>query len=107
MTVTTAPSADVTAPGSPVLLGAAAVGGGACPEEVWAKWTAVTDDNPTGGVEYEFRINGVIAEVLSYIETITYAEVSGTNTATVVAVDRAGNASPPSNAITFDVSGGC
>ena len=107
VTVTTAPSADVTAPGRPVLLGAAAVGGGACPEEIWAEWTAVADDNPTGGVEYEFRINGVIAEVLSYIETITYAEVSGTNTATVVAVDRAGNASPPSNAITFDVSGGC
>jgi len=107
VTVTTAPSTDVTAPSNPILLGAAAVGGGSCPEEIWARWTAVTDDDPTGVVEYEFRINGVISEVLSYVETITYAEVTGTNTATVVAVDRAGNASTPSNAITFDVSGGC
>jgi chitodextrinase len=107
VTVTTAPSADVTAPPSPVLLQAAAVGGGSCPEEIWAEWTAVTDDDPTGVVEYEFRLNGVITEVLSYVETITYAEVTGTTTVTIVAVDRAGNASPPSNAITFTVSGGC
>lgn len=103
VTVTTAPSADVTAPLTPVLLRADSVGGGSCPEEISAAWTAVTDV-----MEYEFRINGVIAEVLGNTETITYAEVTtGTYTATVVAVDRAGNASTPSNAITFEVRGGC
>lgn len=46
--------------------------------------------------------------MLGNTETITYAEVTtGTYTATVVAVDRAGNASAPSNAITFEVRGGC
>src|SRR5829696_5357294 len=103
VTVTTAPSDDVTAPPTPVLLRADSVGTSSCPEEISAAWTAVTDV-----MEYEFRINGVIAEVLGNTETITYAEVStGAYTATVVAVDRAGNASPQSNAITFNVSGGC
>lgn len=110
VTVTTAPSADVTAPTSPVLLRASSGGTGSCPEEIWAGWTAVTDDGPASEIEYEFRINGVINEVAaSFTETIAYTEVRGSNTVTVVAVDRAGNASAPSNAITVDLSsgGGC
>lgn len=108
VTVTTAPSADVTAPTSPVLLRAASGGTGSCPEEIWAGWTTATDDGPAAEIDYEFRINGVVNELAaSSTETIAYTEVAGANTVTVVAVDRAGNASAPSNAVTADVGGGC
>jgi hypothetical protein len=108
VTATTAPSADVTAPGTPTLTRATDGGTGSCPEEIWAGWTAVTDDGPAAEIEYEFRINGVINEAAAgFTQTIAYTEVSGANTVTVVAVDRAGNASAPSNAITVSVGGGC
>ena len=107
VTVTTAPSADVTAPTAPVLLRASSGGTGVCPEEIWAGWTAASDDGPAGEIEYEFRVNGVINEVAaSFTQTVAYTEVAGANTVTVVAVDRAGNASAPSNAITVDVNWG-
>ena len=43
-------------------------------------------------------------------QTITYTEVLGPNTVTIVAVDQAGNASAPSNAMTVVTNwapGGC
>jgi chitodextrinase len=107
VTVTTAPSGDVVAPTSPVLRRADSGGTGICPEEIWAGWTAATDDGPASEIEYEFRINGVINEVAAaFTQTIAYTEVGGANTVTVVAVDRAGNASAPSNAITVNVNWG-
>lgn len=105
VTVTTAPSADVTASTTPTLLRADSAGTGSCPEEIWAAWTAVTDDGPAGEIEYEFRINGVIKELAGWsAQTIVYTEDGGV--VTVVAVDRADNASAPSNAITVDLRGG-
>ena len=37
-------------------------------------------------------------------QTVTYTEVLGPNTITIVAVDQAGNASAPSNAMTVDTN---
>jgi hypothetical protein len=48
----------------------------------------------------------VINEVHGATQTVTYTEVVGPNTVTIVAVDRAGNASAPSNAITAFVNVG-
>jgi hypothetical protein len=78
---------------------------------LWSRWTGSTDDVDGIFVEYEFRINGVINEVLpGGTQTVAYTEVLGPNTVTIVAVDRAGNASAPSNPITEITNwgpGGC
>jgi chitodextrinase len=109
---TTLPSTDAVAPTSPTLLSAASGGNGSCPEELWLRWTAASDDRePPSGIEYEVRVNGLINEVVpGGTQTITYTEVLGANTVTIVAVDRAGNASAPSNAQTVTTNwapGGC
>lgn len=100
---TTGPSSDVTPPTTPVLLSGFDGGPGQCPEELWLRWTAATDDvDPASAIDYEVRINGRINEVdTGFTRTVTYTEVAGPNTVTIVAVDRAGNASAPSNAITI------
>jgi hypothetical protein len=87
-------------------------GSSSCPEEIWAQWTGSTDDQASAAeIEYEFRINGRINEVLpGGTTTIAYTEVLGLNTVTVVAVDPAGNASAASNAIPVITNwgfGGC
>jgi chitodextrinase len=109
VSATTQASTDTAAPTSPTLLTAFDGGNSSCPEELWLTWTASTDDVP--GIEYEVRVNGTIIEVVpGGIQTVTYTEVLGANTVTIVAVDQAGNASAPSNAITVFTnwaSGGC
>ena len=111
VTATTQPSGDTVAPTTPTLLSVSGGGTGTCPEELWSRWTGSTDDVDGIFVEYEFRINGVINEVLpGGTQTVAYTEVLGPNTVTIVAVDRAGNASAPSNAITEITNwapGGC
>ena len=83
------------------MLSAANGGNGSCPEELWLRWSGSTDDGPASGIEYEVRVNGVINEVIPVgTQTVTYTEVLGPNTITIVAVDQAGNASAPSNAMT-------
>ena len=58
---TTLPSTDAVAPTSPTLLSAASGGNGSCPEELWLRWTAASDDRePPSGIEYEVRVNGLI-----------------------------------------------
>ena len=109
---TTEPSTDTVAPSAPTLLSAASGGSSSCPEELWLRWTAATDDiQPASAIEYEVRVNGVINEVVpGGTQTITYTEVLGANTVTIVAVDQAGNASAPSNAQTVTTNwapGGC
>ena len=77
------------------------LGTSACPEEVDVRWTGSTDDvlDPTA-IEYEIWINGVINDVfVGTTRAIIYTEVNGTNDTTIVAVDRAGNASARSNVI--------
>jgi chitodextrinase len=104
VSATTEPSPDTVAPTTPTLLSAFDGGPGQCPEELWLRWTASTDDvDPASTIDYEVRINGRINEVdTGFAGTVTYTEVHGPNTVTVVAVDRAGNASAPSNAITVN-----
>jgi chitodextrinase len=104
VSATTGPSSDTVAPTTPTLLSAFDGGPGQCPEELWLQWTAATDDvDPASAIDYEVRINGRINEVdTGFTRTVTYTEVHGPNTVTIVAVDRAGNASAPSNAITVN-----
>ena len=109
---TTQASADAMPPTTPSLLSAFSGGNSSCPEELWLRWTASTDDvAAASGIEYEVRVNGTINEVVpDGTQTVTYTEVLGANTVTIVAVDRAGNASAPSNAMTVVTSwapGGC
>lgn len=108
----TAPNGDAVAPTSPTLTSANSGGNGSCPEELWLRWTGSTDNvDPATSIEYEVRVNGVINEVVpAGTQTITYTEVLGANEVTIVAVDRAGNASVPSNAQTVITNwgpGGC
>jgi hypothetical protein len=76
---------------------------------LWITWTASTDNAP--GIEYEVRVNGTIIDVIpGGTQTVSYTEVLGANTVTIVAVDQAGNASAPSNPITVLTNwgpGGC
>lgn len=104
VTITTAQNPDVTAPTAPVLDAAGSSIGatGYCPDEIWLRWTGSTDDtDPASAIEYEIRTNGTIIDVVTgATRQITYTETHGLITLTLVAVDRAGNASAPSNAIT-------
>jgi chitodextrinase len=108
----TGASSDTAAPTAPTLLSAFDGGTSSCPEELWLRWTASSDDGqaPTE-IEYEVRVNGTINEVVpGAAGTITYTEVLGANTVTIVAVDQAGNASAPSNPMTVFTNwapGGC
>jgi chitodextrinase len=109
---TTLANPDIVAPTSPTLLSAFDGGNGSCPEELWLRWTASTDGGaPLSGIDYEVRVNGAINEVIpGGTQTVTYTEVLGANTVTIVAVDQAGNASAPSNAMTVVTNwapGGC
>lgn len=104
VTATTLPSTDTVAPTTPVLLWARDGGVGACPEELWMEWTAATDDVDGSLLEYEVRVNGAINEIAYGRFWVAYTEVPGDNVVTIVAVDRAGNASAPSNPITVRTS---
>ena len=109
---TTPASTDIVAPTTPTLLSAASGGNSSCPEELWLRWTAATDGGQSASaIDYEVRVNGVINEVIpGGTQTITYTEVLGANTVTIIAVDQAGNASAPSNAQTVTTNwapGGC
>ena len=69
--------------------------------EVWLGWTEAMDNSDSQGfIEYEIWVNGVLSPlpVSSGIDIdFVYANVHGDNSFTVVAVDRAGNSSSPSN----------
>jgi hypothetical protein len=108
----TAADSDTVAPTSPTLLSAFDGGNGSCPEELWLRWSAATDDVlAPSAIEYEVRVNGLINEVIpGGTQTVAYTDVLGANNVTIVAVDRAGNASAPSNTqtvITNWAPGGC
>jgi chitodextrinase len=112
LTVTTDPgSGDVTPPTAATLTSAVDGGTGSCPEELWLRWTGSTDNaDPAAAIEYEVRVNGTIIEVVpGATQTITYTETTGTINVTIVAVDSAGNAAAPSNAIPvfINVGGSC
>jgi chitodextrinase len=109
LTVTTDAANDTVAPTTPTLTRVRDGGTGVCPEELHLTWTAATDNvTPATAVEYEVRINGTISDVFKGLSgtIVIYTEIAGANTVTIVAVDAAGNASAPSNAITRDIQWG-
>lgn len=101
VTVTTDARADTAPPTTPTLQSAGAGGVSYCPEELWMRWTAASDAvDPASAIEYEVRVDGRIIEVFTGLtRVVTYTSELGVNVVTVVAVDTAGNASAPSNAI--------
>jgi hypothetical protein len=101
---TTVASNDRTPPSAPTNLTAMQ------PDDDWCgtnilNWTASTDDtDPPSAIEYEVYLHGSLFHVTPpgtpHAFLYTFA---GTNTWTVVAVDRAGNSSAPSNPATITV----
>ncbi|SDU59002.1 fibronectin type III domain-containing protein [Jiangella alkaliphila] len=108
VTVSTDASGDTVAPTRPTLISAGDGGTSYCPEELWLRWTGSSDDaDAATAIEYEVRVNGTIIDVARGATSwITYTDVAGANVVTIVAVDRAGNASAPSNPITVNVQWG-
>ena len=107
VSATTGASSDAVAPSTPTLLRASDGGTSYCPEELELGWTRSTDNGAQNEIEYEVRINGRINDVLPFFsKVIVYTEIRGANTVTIVAVDKAGNASAPSNARTVHVDWG-
>jgi hypothetical protein len=102
--VTTLPSSDTAAPSAPVLTSARNGGTSYCPEELWLRWAPATDDS--SGLEYEVRVNGTIIDVTTASSDVVYTETLGANNVTIVAVDKAGNASAPSNSINVNTNWG-
>lgn len=108
VSATIAPNADTVAPTTPTLQSASSGGQSYCPEELHTRWTPSTDNvTPAADIDYEVRINGSINEVVPWFSRhIGYTDIWGANTVTIVAVDQAGNASAPSNAITENIQWG-
>jgi chitodextrinase len=69
------------------------------------RWTASTDNNdPPSAIEYELYRNGFFWTVVPPGTTTSFQYTPpGVGTWTVVAVDRAGNSSGPSNAVTVNI----
>jgi fibronectin type 3 domain-containing protein len=100
ITLTTEASSDVTPPSTPTNV--RIVDGGCV--EFWVGWTQSTDDtDPQYAIEYEIYVNGVLSPLAvgaGIDRDFVYALAGGENTFTVRAVDRAGNTSEASNAVT-------
>ena len=103
ITVTLAPSGDVTPPTAPSNLTVEDLNDN-CGSQI-LRWTAASDnvDSPSA-IEYELYLNGRVFALTPPGATWSgqYTQ-PGTNTWTVVAVDRAGNRSGPSNAVTLTI----
>ena len=104
MTVTLEQSSDRTPPSTPTNLVASQPPDDFCGTNV-LQWGASTDNvDPQSAIEYEIYQNGafrtVTAPGVAWAAPYTFA---GTNTWTVVAVDRAGNSSGVSNPATLTV----
>jgi hypothetical protein len=101
ITLTTEASSDFTPPSAPTNVHI--TGSFGCPE-FFVGWTQSTDDtDPQSAIEYEIYVNGIISPLqvsAGVSEDFVYATASGANVFTVKAVDRAGNTSDASNAVT-------
>ena len=104
ITVTLAPSSDHTPPSTPTNLVASQQPDDFCGTND-LQWTASTDDvDPQSAIEYEIYLNGTLYLVTPPGSAFSHPSTfEGTNTWTVVAVDRAGNSSGVSNAATLTV----
>jgi hypothetical protein len=105
---TTWPSVDTTPPSAPTNLHVISLdnGGG----EAWLGWTQSTDDTDApNNIEYEIYVNGVLSPLpvsagvdFDFVYTLPGCQ----NTFTIKAVDKTGNTSPASNAVTVKL-GSC
>jgi Fibronectin type III domain len=100
VTLTTEATSDVTPPSAPTNV--RIVDGGCV--EFWVGWTQSTDEtDPQYAIEYEIYVNGILSPLpvaAGVDRDFVYATAGGENTFTVKAVDRAGNTSEASNAVT-------
>ena len=104
VTVTLEASSDRTPPTTPTNLTATQPADDFCGSNV-LQWEASRDDvDGTAAIEYEISLNGSLFTVSApgMASAFLYTP-AGTNTWTVVAVDRAGNSSGASNAATITV----
>jgi chitodextrinase len=101
VTLTTEATSDVTPPSAPTNVRIVEDQGCA---EIWLGWTQATDDtDPQSAIEYEIYVNGVLSPLpvgAGIDRDFVYGTNHGDNTFTVKAVDRAGNTSEASNAVT-------
>jgi chitodextrinase len=101
-TVTQPASADTTPPSPPSNLTAVSLDD-FCGSQI-LNWGQSTDDtDPQSAIEYEIFLNGRFFTLNPPGSSAFLYTVSGTNTWTVVAVDRSGNHSAPSNPATVTV----
>jgi hypothetical protein len=104
VTVTLADEGDRTPPTAPRNLVASTPPDDFCGSNV-LRWEPATDDrDAAAAIEYELFLNGSFFDVTAPGATSAFVYTNaGTNTWTVVAVDRHGNSSAPSNAATVTV----
>ncbi len=104
VTVALAPSSDRTPPTTPTGLTASQPADDFCASNV-LQWGASTDNvDPQSAIEYEIYQNGSFREVTAPgVASGWLYTFAGTNTWTVVAVDRSGNSSGVSNPATLTV----
>jgi chitodextrinase len=105
VTATTLASTDTTPPTVPTNFRAGNSDG--C-GEIGLSWTQSTDDqDPQAAIRYQVLVNGAPDPIgftpIVVARSFTYALVDGANTFALRAVDSAGNASAPTNAVTLDV----
>jgi chitodextrinase len=102
VTLTTQASSDTVPPTAPTNVHF--VSSQAC-EELYIGWTQSTDNvDPQSAIEYEIYVNGVLSPLpvsAGVDQDFVYAHTLGENTFVVKAVDRTGNTSEPSNALTL------
>jgi chitodextrinase len=100
VTLKTEATSDVTPPSAPTNV--RIIDGGCV--EFWLGWTQSTDDtDPQYAIEYEIYVNGALSPLPvggGIDRDFVYGTAGGENTFTVKAVDRAGNTSEASNAVT-------
>jgi len=108
VTLTTEPSSDTVPPTAPTNLHLVSDQGGG---EFYLGWTQSTDDvDPQYAIEYEIYVNGVLSPLAASAgvdQDFVYARPECENTFVVKAVDRSGNTSAPSNALTLFPWGQC
>src|SRR5215212_4480181 len=108
VTLTTLPSSDTLPPTAPTNLHLVSDQGGG---EFYLGWTQSTDNvDPQSAIEYEIYVNGVLSPLpvsAGVDQDFVYARPECENTFVVKAVDRTGNTSAPSNALTLFPWGQC
>jgi hypothetical protein len=104
VTILESSSGDATPPTKPGNLSANVFGDG----ETWLSWSASSDNaTPSGLIVYEVYLNGRFDQPIGggYTQAILYADLGVVSTIEVIAIDGAGNKSPPAS-VTVDCTQG-